>query len=89
MTLPLIFALNKAGWNTKRHIINLIKNHSNKPEKVTEVIDFVKQSGGMEYATQVMQRYVDEAFDIMDAFPESKYKTSLRGLVQFTIDRKK
>lgn len=89
MTLPLIFALNKSGWSTKRHIINLIKNHSNKPEKVNEVIDFVKQSGGMEYATQVMQRYVDEAFEIMNSFPESEYKTSLRSLVQFTIDRKK
>ncbi|MBX2952676.1 MAG: polyprenyl synthetase family protein [Leadbetterella sp.] len=89
MTLPLIFALNKASWGTKRHIINLIKNHSTKPEKVTEVIDFVKGSGGLEYATQVMQRYVDEAFEIMKSFPESIYKTSLQSLVQFTIDRKK
>jgi octaprenyl-diphosphate synthase len=63
MTLPLIYALNQASWSTKRHIINLIKNHSSKPEKVNEVIDFVKSSGGLDYATTVMQRYVKEAYD--------------------------
>lgn len=89
MTLPLIFALNQASWTTRRHIINLIKNHSNKPEKVSEVIDFVKKSGGLAYATSVMRRYVNEAFELMKSFPESAYKASLQNLVQFTIDRKK
>lgn len=89
MTLPLIYALNQAGWSEKRHIINLIKNHSNKPSKVTEVIEFVKNSGGLNYATEVMKRFVNEAFDLMKGFPESTYKNSLRNLVQFTIDRKK
>lgn len=89
MTLPLIYALNQSSWSTKRHIINLIKNHSSKPEKVNEVIDFVKASGGLEYATAVMQNYVKEAYELMQDFPESAYKTSLHSLVQFTIDRKK
>ncbi len=89
MTLPLIYALNQSSWSTKRHIINLIKNHSSKPEKVNEVIDFVKASGGLEYATAVMQNYVKEAYELMQDFPESAYKASLHSLVQFTIDRKK
>lgn len=89
MTLPLIFALNKSTWGTKRHIINLIKNHSNKPSKVAEVIDFVKNSGGLEYATQVMHGYVDEANELMKTLPETTYKDSLKNLVRYTIDRKK
>lgn len=89
MTLPLIHALNKSSWGTKRHIINLIKNHSTKTEKVAEVIQFVKANGGIEYATQIMQNYVKEAYDLIDQFPDNIYKTSLRGLVQFSIDRKK
>lgn len=89
MTLPLIFALNQATSATKRHIINLIKNHSHKPSKVSEVIDFVKSSGGIGYATKIMQKYVDEAFELLGKFPESTYKTSLRNLVQYTIERTK
>ncbi len=89
MTLPLIYALSKTDWFTKRRIINAIKNESDKPKKVAEVIDFVKQSGGIQYATQVMQRFVDEAHAILQNFAPSPYRDALMGLVQFTIERTK
>ncbi|QHT65524.1 polyprenyl synthetase family protein [Rhodocytophaga rosea] len=89
MTLPLIFALNKASWSDKRHIIDLIKNQSEKPRKVAEVIDFVKKSGGIEYATQVMHTYHSDAMQILHSFPESVFKTALGQLVTFTIERTK
>ncbi len=89
MTLPLIYALNNTSWADKRHYINLIKNESGKPAKVAEVIRFVKESGGIEYTTGIMQQYVEEAFGILNAFPDSPYRTSLQNLVQFTIERTK
>lgn len=89
MTLPLIYALQKASWSEKRSIINTIKNHSNKPKKVNEVIAFVKQSGGIEYAEEVMHKYYKEAIGILDTFEDSEYKTSLGQLVQYTIEREK
>jgi octaprenyl-diphosphate synthase len=88
MTLPLIHALSKASWTEKRKIISIVKNESEKPKKVKEVIDFVKRSGGIEYATTVMEKYYTEALAILDTFPESAYRTSLSQLVQFTIQRK-
>lgn len=89
MTLPLIFALNNTGWFTKRKIINLIKNESNKPNKVLEVIEFVKSSGGIDYTKKIMQNFVNQAYEILDSFPESAHKNSLKNLVQFTIERTK
>lgn len=89
MTLPLIYALQRASYWDKRRVINIVKNNSNDPKKVNEVIDFVKQSGGIEYATEAMQRYVDEAQTILKTFPESVYRTSLEQLVQYTIERSK
>jgi octaprenyl-diphosphate synthase len=88
MTLPLIYALAKASWLEKRKIIGLVKNESEDPKKVQEVISFVKKSGGIEYAREAMERYYQMALDNLNTFPESDYKTSLRLLVQFTIDRK-
>jgi octaprenyl-diphosphate synthase len=87
MTLPLIFALSKSGWLEKRKIISIIRNESEKPAKVKEVIAYVKQSGGIEYAIEKMNIYHQEALDLMKDLPESPYKTSLLQLVQFTIDR--
>ncbi|MCP9763071.1 polyprenyl synthetase family protein [Lacihabitans soyangensis] len=89
MTLPLIFALNNTGWFTKRKIINLIKNESDKPNKVLEVIDFVRSSGGIDYTKKIMQNFVNQAYEILDTFPESAHKNSLKNLVQFTIERTK
>ena len=88
MTLPLIYALSKASWLEKRRVISIVKNNSENPKKVTEVIEFVKKSGGIDYAKQAMNRYYAEAIDLLVAFPDSTYKNSLRDLVQFTIERK-
>ncbi len=89
MTLPLIYALRRAEFFEKRRMINIVKNESQNPKKVAEVIAFVKGSGGIEYATEAMQHYVDEAQTILHTFPESVYRTSLEQLVQYTIERSK
>jgi octaprenyl-diphosphate synthase len=89
LTLPLIHALSKSPWLEKRKIIGIIKNESEKPKKVKEVIAYVKASGGIGYAYEVMKRFHQEALDILDSFPESVYKKSLIQLVQFTIERNK
>lgn len=89
MTLPLIYALNKAGRSDKRRIINIIKNHSDEPRQVNDVIAFVKNSGGIEYATTAMQQYVQQAKELLYKFPTSTYRNSLEGLIQYTIERSK
>ena len=89
MTLPLIYALNNVGRSEKSRIKKMIKQSADEPKYVHEVIDFVKSSGGIEYATQVMENYHNNAKKILDALPDSVYKTSLDMLVQYTIDRTK
>lgn len=89
MTLPLIYALSRAGFLEKRRIINIIKNDSQNPKKVAEVIAFVRNSGGISYANEAMNRYVADAQALLDSFPESAYRQSLHQLVQYTIERSK
>jgi octaprenyl-diphosphate synthase len=87
MTLPLIHALAKSGWSERRRIIGIVKNDSEKPKKVKEVIEFVKKSGGIEYANNAMNKFHHDALQLLNDFPDSAYKQSLIQLVQFTIDR--
>jgi octaprenyl-diphosphate synthase len=89
MTLPLIHSLNKSSWLEKRRIVGIVKNESEKPKKRAEVIEFVKSSGGIEYAEKVMRQFEQEASDILKEFPESVYKQSLSQLVKYTIERRK
>lgn len=89
MTLPLIYALRNASTSDRKKVIFKIKNQSHKTSKVQEVITFVKQSGGIEYARKVMEKYYTEALDILKTFGNSTYKDSLTALVQYTIMREK
>ena len=68
MTLPLIYTLNKVGSKDKRWLINSIKNHNRDKRRVREVIDKVKQEGGLEFAIEKMQFYREEALAVLDGF---------------------
>lgn len=89
MTLPLIHTLNKVGWRERKKIINIIKNHNTNKKKVQWVVDFVQKNNGLEYSREMMHKYANDALSILEEFPESPSKTSLRQLVEFTINRKK
>ena len=89
LTLPLIHALQHSSWLEKKSVIHKIRNESHKQKKVKEVIDYVKHSGGLDYAKSVMANYYNEAMGILAEFPDSPYKNSLGDLVRFTIERNK
>jgi len=89
MTLPLIYALNQTDNRQRRKIITSIKRDSENAEKVKEIIQFVRESGGLEYATKAMYEYRAAAFEILHRFPESPARTALEELVTFVTDRKK
>jgi octaprenyl-diphosphate synthase len=89
MTLPLIFALNNSTAAEKRKIINIIKNHNENPQKVAEVIQFVFDKRGIQYAEKIMNKYKDDALNLLKDFPHSEAKASLEQLVTYTVERKK
>lgn len=89
MTLPLIYTLNTTSDKNKRWLINSVKNHNNDKKRVKEVIDFVKQSGGLDYATSKMKEYQKQAFELLKPYPESEYKASLELMMSYVIDREK
>lgn len=89
MTLPLIYALSNSSWLEKRRIINIVKNHNDDPKKVSEVIEFVIQKGGIQYAEKVMHQYKDKALAQLLNVPDSPSKQSLIQLVNYSIERKK
>lgn len=89
MTLPLIYVLNKANKKDKRWLINSIKNHNKDTKRVKEVIAFVKQNGGLDYAVEKMKSFQAEALKLLESYPESEFKSSLILMVNYVIDRKK
>ncbi|WP_222937327.1 polyprenyl synthetase family protein [Cytophaga sp. FL35] len=89
MTLPLIYTLNNCSKEKKRWLINSVKNHNKDKKRVKEVIAFVKESGGLEYAVSKMLEFKERALHILKSYPESPYRSSLELMVNYVVDRKK
>jgi octaprenyl-diphosphate synthase len=89
MTLPLIHVLNNCSKKEQDWVINSIKKHNKDQKRVKEVIAFVKDKGGLEYAVTKMKQFQEEALLILNNYSESEFKRALILMVNYVIERKK
>jgi len=89
LTLPLIYSLDKASGSEKRKILRLISKHGKKSDKLTEIIQFVNDHGGIEYSVSKMNYYKKLALESIVDLPQSEAKRSIIDLVNYSINRKK
>jgi octaprenyl-diphosphate synthase len=89
MTLPLIYVLNHCSKKEKSWVINSIKNHNKDKTRVKDVISFVKDKGGLEYAVTKMLSYRDEALGLLKSYPKSEYRSALELMVNYVVERDK
>jgi octaprenyl-diphosphate synthase len=89
ITLPLIYALEQTSFLNKRHILGIVKNRKKTKAEINEVISFVSENGGMEYAELKMNQYRDKALAILDVYPDSGVRDSMKEFVFYTTSRKK
>ncbi len=88
MTLPLIHALSIANESDRKYYFNIIKRHNHNSKKVKELIGYVKESGGLDYAITVMKDFQEKAKNLLNGFPESEAKNSLMLMLDYVIERK-
>ena len=68
-------------------MINCIKNQNNNNKVIKEVIDYVKETGGIEYTISKLQSFHNDALIDISKFPENQYRESLISLVNYVIYR--
>ena len=88
-TLPFIYAVNHCTNGEGKKALKIFKRDKKSNADVKSVIDFVLQSGGIEYAEQKMRKLAGDALKGIDTIPESEARQSLKDLIQYTIDREK
>lgn len=88
MTLPLIHTLKTADDKDRKYYFNTIKRYNTDQKRVKELINFVKSSGGLDYAMTVMKDFQQKAKDILNEFPDSQPKRSLHIMLDYVIERK-
>jgi octaprenyl-diphosphate synthase len=89
ITLPLIHSLELASSSQKRRVLSTVKSRKKTREEINEVIKFVSSTGGLEYAETKMNQYRDKALAILDSYPDSDVRESLKQFVNYTTSRNK
>lgn len=89
MTLPLIYILQKVPADIRKKIIYIIKNENTNKQKVDSVMQYVQQYGGIDYSEKIMNRFKEEALELLFTFPQTEARDAMEELVNFTISRNK
>lgn len=89
LTLPIIYAMSKVSAQEKKKIIATIKKHHKNRSKMKELVNFAVAMGGIDYANQKIEEFVQEAKSALNDFPDSTAKQALELYVDFTVNRKK
>jgi octaprenyl-diphosphate synthase len=86
LTLPLIYALQHSSRHDSTHALRFIKKGARQKE-ISWVLDFVRQNGGIEYASRKAEEFAAIAQNSISSFPESSVKQSLLQFVGFVLKR--
>jgi len=89
MTLPLIYALEQVDIAQKRKIKKIVGKNKKTKEDIKQLVDFIKNNGGVEYAEKQMHQFSKQALDILQKLESSAYRESLEALINYTTTRNK
>lgn len=89
VTLPLIKAMEHASKKEASHIRSVMKKRKKTNKETEEIVSFVHENGGMEYAKSIMYDYANQAISDLEKVPQSPAVQDFVDLIHFIITRKK
>ncbi len=88
ITLPLLGAFRNAGKEKESAIRERIGRISENPGQTREeILSFVRENKGIDYARKVLDSYIGKALDALEQLPESQDRTYLEELAHFVAER--
>ncbi len=89
MTLPLIHALQNAEARERKYHMKTVKKHNKDKKRIRELMQFVRDKGGIAHAENVMHQYQEKALAQLHQYPQGTYRDAMSELIRFVIERKK
>lgn len=86
ITMPLLGAIAHAPAQESR-IRGLVKGIVDHPEYRDEIVTFVKENSGIEYAVRQLDKYVEKAVEALSVLPLCRERALLEDLAYFTAKR--
>lgn len=86
ITMPLLGAIAHAPAQESR-VRGLVKGIVDHPEYRDEIVTFVKENSGLEYAVRQLDKYVEKAVEALSVLPLCRERALLEDLAYFTAKR--
>ena len=87
ITMPLLGAFASVSSDEETRVRKMVRDIVDRPEYRDEIVTFVKTCGGLEYAVNQLNKYVEKAVEALSVLPDSKEKEMLVELAHFTARR--
>jgi len=68
--------------------LDTVKNYNTDKKRVQQLIQKVKDVGGLQYAEDQMHQFKEQALELLHPYKDSPYKESLIDMVNFVVERK-
>ena len=87
-TLPLIYAMEHGTDSEAELIRECLKDEELSKKSLDQVINIVRDSGGLAYTREKARDCSDKALACLDKIPASNYRDALEAMVEFSKERK-
>lgn len=87
ITMPLLGAMSEADDVRVQEIRQMITGISDNPQWRDEIVSFVKENNGLDYAVSRLNSYVEAAVRALDVLPDSEARSYLIDLAHYTAER--
>ena len=88
VTLPLIYALEKASKSEQLHIQRLMRKRKKSSKNIDDIVKFVHRNNGLKLAEEKMLSFSDSALKKLKSLPLLKGYDDFAALVDFIVTRK-
>ena len=88
LTLPVIYALKNSEFESMQTLAKKVKSGTINPDEIAVLVEFTKQSGGIEYAERCMQDFSKLCMQYIEHSVHDKIiKESLTAYVDYVVQR--
>lgn len=85
-TLTAFYAISEFSPEEKEEFLSIF-GHGDKIHLTGRAVELIKKTGAIEKTEKEAQKLIDEALEILNAFPESKYKYILAEFAKYMVKR--
>ncbi|MDK9698620.1 MAG: polyprenyl synthetase family protein [bacterium] len=81
------YAYHRASFEQRNRMDRVLGNSQATPEDVQAVTEWLIASGGVQYTLDLANGYIKEALPLLNALPDTQYRSLLRSWAEFLISR--